>query len=683
MRRSLVSCLAASALLTIALAPPASATCPPSCPIPGGGSPATDCHAEFSGTGLRLNYKPFDPLHPKPGKEVRCFDGDVVCDTDGAADEACVFDVDVCLRNPDPALPLCTPADVTSVTVAGATKDPDLAALQSALAALVPATSNVCTSGRTLRVPLKGPDSRGRFRLAKKKVKLTTMTATGVVDSDTLKLTCIPRGWPSHGYDRRNSRATPLETVLGPGNAASLVRKWNLDIQSAIGTSGNNGVSSTPTVGNGLVYIGSWNGLVIAVKQTTGTVKWTYDTQSRNIGLVPGVSGSVTLTADGRALVGDANAVLHCLDASNGKLIWKTDLREGLASADQIWASPTVVGNRAFIGVASHSDNPCTNGRLMAVALDTGTILWSHENIAPKICTSDTTIACTADVDCPNGGTCITARGAGVTATVSTDETGDFLYMNTVGCYTFPSNGDEDSIFKIDAATGATVWKVRVQPPEQFDVCQADESVYCRSSADCAFVGGGACTPKAAYHDFGFLNGPLVVEADDGMSGTRELIVSGSKDGSLYARDSATGAEIWTRVVRPSPVTPAFAGFGLFDGAVGFANDRFYAALNDFVPALANPPKHLQAFSAVDGSTAWEDEIGTSFGGVGIANGLVAMGTLVASNVYVYDATTGVRLTTLTIPSSTSSGPSFVDGTMYVGYGLGGPVGGLAAFGLP
>ena len=75
----------------------------------------------------------------------------------------------------------------------------------------------------------------GRFKLAKKKVKLVATTATGV-DSDILKLTCVPRGWPSHGYDRRNSRATPLETVLSPANASGLVQKWNLDLQSATRT---------------------------------------------------------------------------------------------------------------------------------------------------------------------------------------------------------------------------------------------------------------------------------------------------------------------------------------------------------------------------------------------------------------------------------------------------------------
>lgn len=667
-----------AALLVLVAALAARAACPPSCPIPGGGSPALDCHAEFAGEGLRLNYKPFDPLRPKPGTEVRCFDGDVGCDRDGVANNQCVFDVDVCLRNADPNLPLCTPADVTAVTVSGTTRDPDLAALHADLAALLPATAPVCTAGRTLAVTLKGPDARGRFKAAKKKVKLTATTAAGA-DADTMKLTCLPRGWPSHGYDRRNAKATPLETVLHPGNAATLVQRWDLSLQAAIGAT-NNGVSSTPAVGFGLVYVGSWNGFVVAAKQKTGTVKWTYDTQSQSIGLVPGVSGSVTLTADGRALAGDARAVVHCLNAKNGKLLWKTAL--GNPAVDQIWASPTVVGSRVYVGIASHSDNPCTNGRLVALDLDTGAVLWTHENVPDKICRTDTAIACTQDADCPGGGPCVDGLGAGVTATVAADASGAAIYMNSVGCFTFPSIGDSDTIFKLDAATGAPLWKARVQPIEQFNACAVAPAVDCRDAADCVAAGGGACNPKAFYHDFGFLNGPLVVEADDGAGGTRELVVSGSKDGSLYARDPLTGAPVWTRVLRPAPVTPAFAGFGLFNGALGFADDRFHATLFDFAPPIVGPPKHLQAFSAVDGATVWEDEIGQVFAGVGLGGGLVAM-PHGASGAYVYDAATGVRLKTLALPATGTAGPSIVDGTLYFGYGTGGGVGGVAAFGLP
>jgi len=135
------------------------ATCPPSCPLTGGGNLKQDCHAEFAATAMRLNYPPFDPAKPqKKGTSVRCFDGDPGCDLDGAVNNQCLFDIDVCLlHDPDPALPTCTAADVTAVSVAGASHDPDLLSLRTALTALVPATANTCTTGQTLHVPLAGP----------------------------------------------------------------------------------------------------------------------------------------------------------------------------------------------------------------------------------------------------------------------------------------------------------------------------------------------------------------------------------------------------------------------------------------------------------------------------------------------------------------------------------------------
>jgi hypothetical protein len=56
-------------------------------------------------------------------------------------------------------------------------------------------------------------------------------------------------------------------TQSGSGNAATLVQKWDLGLQAAIGTS-NNGVTGTPAVGFGNVYFGSWNGFIVAAKQS-------------------------------------------------------------------------------------------------------------------------------------------------------------------------------------------------------------------------------------------------------------------------------------------------------------------------------------------------------------------------------------------------------------------------------
>lgn len=698
MKRSLLYGLLIATVLSLETA---EGQCPPSCPLPGGGAVEQDCHAEFAAAHVRLNYPPFDPTNPVPQRQLHCFDGDPGCDIDGQVDGVCTFDLDVCLHNADPALTGCTPASVTAVTFE-ATADADIAAAQAAVNALLPASANVCTTGQALHVPL-AENANGRLEAAVKRVELAAVTDGAGTDEDSLDLTCVPHGWPSHGYNSANHRASPLETVLTADNAATLTVKWHFDIR-ALAQGGLSAVTSTPTVGFGLVFVTSWNGRVYALREETGEVEWTFTVTP----MFPiGTQSSATLTADGRLLVGDADATVHCLDARTGRLLWERALSipfEGEAPSDHHWGSATVANNRVFIGIASHSDVPCTRGRLVALDLDTGEVLWDLATVPVRICDNDTSQTCTSDDEC-NGGACIRGRGAGVTATPAVDATGETVYMNTVGCYTFPSIGDSDSMFRVDAATGEVVWKQRVQPPEQFSAC-AETGAECRSADDCD---GAACMAKGAYHDFGFLNGPMVIQADDGIGGTRELVVSGSKDGTLYAFDPEDGSIAWTNVVAPTPVTPGFAGFGLFNGAIGFADQRIHAALFAMASPTGNPPNHLRAFSSVDGHELWHDEIGQGWSHVGIANGLLFVGTeqtmlrcssdlqtecedddgcpgshcVEASPYYVYDASDGRRLTTLTLPANVAGGPSIVDGTAYIPYGTFDIDGGVVAYALP
>jgi outer membrane protein assembly factor BamB len=159
-------------------------------------------------------------------------------------------------------------------------------------------------------------------------------------------------------------------------------------------------------------------------------------------------------------------------------------------------------------------------------------------------------------------------------------------------------------------------------------------------------------------------------------------VASGSKDGSLYALDPDTGSLVWRNEVRPVPVTPDFAGFGLFNGAVGFADDRFHAALYQHSPPSSPAPEHLMAFDAVDGTTTWDEEIGASWGSVGIAGGVVWCGTQAGPQLLAHDAATGAPLVSLPMPAIVTAGPSVVDGVLYAGYGLIG-AGGVRAYELP
>lgn len=453
---------------------------------------------------------------------------------------------------------------------------------------------------------------------------------------------------------------------ITPANVGALGLKWSFPLASS--------VTGGPVVAGNLAYAAAWNGIVYAIHKETGAVAWSYDTGAAG---VLGVQARVTVAPGGQVLVGDSMARLHFLDGQTGAVFWNVSL--GNPAVDHVWSAATVANGRAFVGIASHSDNPCTNGRTVAVDLATGAVLWTRQNVPTGVCSDDTAVACTADAQCGSG-ICEPAVGAGVTGQVAVDASGDHVYVNTVGCFTFPSVGDSDSIMKLDAATGATEWIRRVDPPEQFGFCDVDPSIDCGSDASC---GGGTCTPKPFYHDFGFLNGPHLVEVDDGMGGLRTLVISGSKNGTLYALDEADGSIAWTHEVQPKPVSPGFAGFGLFNGGMAVADGRIHAALYQFSPPLLPAPDHLMTFDARDGSLLWSDEIGVSWGHVGVSNGVVFVGTNVAGQLYAYDAASGARLASFPLPAPTVTPPQ-VDGTsLYLGYGLGGPVGGVRAYILP
>src|SRR5690606_16977009 len=127
---------------------------------------------------------------------------------------------------------------------------------------------------------------------------------------------------------------------------------------------------------------------------------------------------------------------------------------------------------------------------------------------------------------------------------------------------------------------------------EQFGFCEDDGSE-CTPGTTCA--SGAECRRKGAFHDFGFLNGPLLIDV-----GNRTLVVSGSKDGALYAFDDEDGDLVWTNRLAPLPVSPGFAGFGLFNGAIEYDGERIYAALNEHIPDLVPDLDRLVAFDPTD-----------------------------------------------------------------------------------
>lgn len=646
---------------TPVLAGPADPCSDGSC-FPGGGDPATDCLAELRGVLPNLPYPvPGDP-DPAPRTEQRCFDGDAGCDLDGEANGVCRFPVDLCIANTDPNLPACTPAPLTRLKLKKAGKP-----LTQAAKALPLGSGPACTEGATVDVKLAGTKSRPKAKSVALRIAAETAAAT---DEDVLTLTCLPRDWPAQAADHSNRRSA-ARSKIKPKNAAKLELLWDFPVGA--------NVTSTPTVDGDRVYATSWNGFLYALDRETGVPDWSYDTGAEAAG---GIKGSATLTADGRIVVGDADVNVHCLDAATGEPLWTRDLE--LLPQDHVWGAPTVVGRRVFVPVASDGDTPCTKGRVVALDLDTGEPLWTMRTAPDRVCEDDTTVGCTGDLDCgasrcvgmcagDRGTACVDdlecgddapcedVVGGGVTATPASDPTGEVLYVASVGCFTNPRVGYADRLFRVRQDDGTIEWAEPDFPGEPFG--------------------------STRFNDYGFLNGPIVV------NGASPMVIGASKDGKVYARDAVTGAERWTAVAADvNEANGAFAGFGLFNGAPALAGGRVFTSLNAFGDGTPADIVHTQAFDAATGADAWVGSLdtGPTWGSVSHAGGVVFVGTAnlafdTPTELHAFDAEDGTSLQVFPFPQQTASGPSIVGDQLFIGYGLGilGPVpGGVQAYEL-
>ena len=97
-------------------------------------------------------------------------------------------------------------------------------------------------------------------------------------------------------------------------------------------------MQSSPTVANGVVYVGggTGNNKVYALNAATGASIWNYTT-SGNVYSSPAV-------ADGKVYIGSSDNKTYCFDAATGALIWN------YTTSDAVGASPAVANGKVYIG---------------------------------------------------------------------------------------------------------------------------------------------------------------------------------------------------------------------------------------------------------------------------------------------------------------------------------------------
>lgn len=201
--------------------------------------------------------------------------------------------------------------------------------------------------------------------------------------------------WPGYLLNNQHSSYNQLATAITPANASTVVADWSfVDPQPTIQGQPSAGLFATPTVVNGVVYIGSNTGEFFALNETTGAVLWQellgYTTPT-TCGQGHGVTSTATVATDPvsgalTVYVGGGDGYLYALDAATGNIVFRQFVVDVGTTKNTgfIWGSPTIVNGKIYLGFASQCDHPLIRSAIESFDQHAGTLLKTFWTTAKR-----------------------------------------------------------------------------------------------------------------------------------------------------------------------------------------------------------------------------------------------------------------------------------------------------------
>lgn len=179
-----------------------------------------------------------------------------------------------------------------------------------------------------------------------------------------------PGNWMSHGRTYDEQRHSPLKSI-NDRNVGELGLAWTarLDI--------DRGVEATPIVVDGVMYTTGAKSIVYAFDARSGTLLWKFDPEVPGIRLSEGCCDVVNRGVavwQGKVYVGAYDGRLIALDARDGRKLWETDTVVDPARSYTITGAPRVVKGKVLIGNGGAEYG--VRGYVSAYDADTGKLAW-------------------------------------------------------------------------------------------------------------------------------------------------------------------------------------------------------------------------------------------------------------------------------------------------------------------
>lgn len=206
-------------------------------------------------------------------------------------------------------------------------------------------------------------------------VDTPTRTAGAIDDARIIAAPAAePGSWLSYGQTYKEQRFSRL-TQITPDNVGDLGLAWTRDIGDW-----NMRMQGTPIVADGVMYVTNGWSVVSALDATTGEEIWSYDPEVDRSFIRLACCGPAhnrgAAVYRGKVYVGTFDGRLIALDAGTGDLVWDVDTyHESALGRFNITGAPRAAAGRIYIGQGS-SESWKRRGYVTAYDAETGEISW-------------------------------------------------------------------------------------------------------------------------------------------------------------------------------------------------------------------------------------------------------------------------------------------------------------------
>ena len=416
---------------------------------------------------------------------------------------------------------------------------------------------NAFTGQVNWKLPIEALAPRESVAVAYGHLYLIPGTVTTAVDSISgSEYNAINQVW-AIGTDNITTSDWPMWRADAAHSSTAQVGPSNLSLAWNFTTGGS--VVSSPSVVNGIVYFGSQDKNIYAVGAFSGNFMWKFTTQDAIV--------SSPAVANGKVYTGGDDGYVYCLDAYTGALYWKTFVNGNLPytyGSFVLKSSPAVSDGKVFVG--------SLDGNMYALDASTGHIDWAYITEGPILSSP-------AVVD---GGIYFTSEE--------------------------PSSG---ILYKLDASSGALIWKQELTYEYQF-------------------TGG--------------------TEMIGSPSVANDMVFASSDLRTYYGINAATGDIVW--MFRDPDAMEFIVSSPIYVDGQLYIIDKF----------------SITSLNATNGYTNWSFFTGDElYASPSYADGKIYIMTS-QRHIYILDANNnGTKLASYTMPSGSWSSPTIANGRLYIG----------------